>query len=148
MRRGKFSAPPRPHSGCGLVHAGGAGPSTKNAFLNGPREKGPEVYGLGRVLLEIPRGDRESVYTAKQMARVKGENSIIYGSASTQILPLILTRVDRTRATSMTLVIMMNEGTISWKSVKQKSVSLSAAESEWYADSEARKEFVYLRVIM
>ena len=35
-----------------------------------------------------------------------------------------------------------------WKSVKQKSVSLSTAESEWYAGSEAGKELLYLRIIM
>jgi hypothetical protein len=40
---------------------------------------------------------------------------------------------------------MMNGGPISWKSVKQKSVSLSTAESEWYAASEAGKELLYLR---
>jgi len=39
-------------------------------------------------------------------------------------------------------------GSISWKSVKQKSVSLSTAESEWYAASEAGKELLYLRIIM
>jgi hypothetical protein len=32
--------------------------------------------------------------------------------------------------------------------VKQKSVSLNTAESEWYAASEAGKEFLYLRIIM
>ena len=41
-------------------------------------------------------------------------------------------------------VIMMNGGPISWKSVKQKSVSLSTAESEWYAASEAGKELVLM----
>ena len=46
-------------------------------------------------------------------------------------------------------VIMMNGGLISWKSVKQKSVSLSTAESEWHAAySEAGKELLYLRIIM
>jgi hypothetical protein len=44
-------------------------------------------------------------------------------------------------------VIMMNGGPISWKSVKQKSVSLSTAESEWYAASEAGRELLYLRII-
>ncbi len=39
-------------------------------------------------------------------------------------------------------VIMMNGGPISWKSVKQKSVSLSTVESEWYAASEAGKELL------
>ena len=43
---------------------------------------------------------------------------------------------------------MMNGGPISWKSVKQKSVSLSTAESEWYAASEAGNELLYLRIIM
>jgi hypothetical protein len=32
--------------------------------------------------------------------------------------------------------------------VKQKSVSLSTAESEWYTASEAWKELLYLRIIM
>ena len=40
-------------------------------------------------------------------------------------------------------VIMMNGGPISWKSVKQKSVSLSTAESEWYAASEAVDDDVF-----
>jgi hypothetical protein len=43
---------------------------------------------------------------------------------------------------------MMNGGPITWKSVKQKSVSLSTAESEWYATSEDGKELLYLRIIM
>ena len=32
--------------------------------------------------------------------------------------------------------------------MKQKSVSLSTAESEWYDASEAGKELLYLRIIM
>jgi hypothetical protein len=42
----------------------------------------------------------------------------------------------------------MNGGPISWKSVKQKSVSLSTSESEWYANREDGKEILYLRIIM
>ena len=53
-----------------------------------------------------------------------------------------------TRRSHTGYVIMMNSGPISWKSVKQKSVSLSTAESEWYAASEAGKELLYLRIIM
>jgi hypothetical protein len=45
-------------------------------------------------------------------------------------------------------VIMMNDGPISWKSVNQKSVSLSTAEIEWYSASEVGKELLYLRIIM
>jgi hypothetical protein len=45
-------------------------------------------------------------------------------------------------------MIMMNGGPISCKSVKQKSVTLSTAESEWFAASEAGKELLYLRIIM
>jgi hypothetical protein len=45
-----------------------------------------------------------------------------------------------TRRSHTDYVIMMNGGSISWKSVKQKSVSLSPAESEWYATSEPGKE--------
>jgi hypothetical protein len=45
-----------------------------------------------------------------------------------------------TRRSHTGYVIMMNGGPISWKSVKKKSVSLSTAESEWYAVSEAGKE--------
>ena len=43
---------------------------------------------------------------------------------------------------------MLNGGAVSWKSTKQKSVSLSTAESEWYAASEAGKEILYLRFIL
>ena len=43
---------------------------------------------------------------------------------------------------------MLNGGPVSWKSTKQKSVSLSTAESEWYAASEAGKEIIYLRRIL
>jgi hypothetical protein len=53
-----------------------------------------------------------------------------------------------TRRSHTGYVIMMNGGPISWKSVKQKSVSLSTAESEWHAASEAGKELLYLRIIM
>ena len=53
-----------------------------------------------------------------------------------------------TRRSHTGYVIMMNGGPISWKSVKQKSVSLSTAESEWLAASEAGKELLYLRIIM
>jgi hypothetical protein len=48
----------------------------------------------------------------------------------------------------MVYVIKMNGGPNSWKSVKQKSVSLSTAENEWYAASEAGKELLYLRIFM
>ena len=41
-----------------------------------------------------------------------------------------------TRRSHTGYVIMMNGGPISWKSAKQKSVSLSTAESEWYAAQE------------
>ncbi len=37
---------------------------------------------------------------------------------------------------------------MSCKSTKQKSVSLSTIEAEWYAASEAGKEIVYLRSIL
>jgi hypothetical protein len=47
-----------------------------------------------------------------------------------------------TRRSHTGYIIMMNGGPISWKSVKQKSVSLSTAESEWYAASEAGKELL------
>jgi hypothetical protein len=53
-----------------------------------------------------------------------------------------------TRRSHTGYVIMMNGGPISWKSVKQKSVSLSTAEREWYAASEAGEELLYLRIIM
>ena len=46
------------------------------------------------------------------------------------------------------LVLCKNGGPVSWKSTKQKSVSLSTAESEWYAASEAGKEIIYLRRIL
>jgi hypothetical protein len=49
-----------------------------------------------------------------------------------------------TRRSHTGYVIMMNGGPISWKSVKQKSVSLSTAESEWYVANEAGKELLYL----
>jgi hypothetical protein len=49
-----------------------------------------------------------------------------------------------TRRSHTGYVIMMNGGPISWKSVKQKRVSLSTAESEWYASSEAGKELLSL----
>jgi hypothetical protein len=42
----------------------------------------------------------------------------------------------------------MNGEAVSWKSTKQKSVSLSTAEAEWYVASEAGKEIVYLRSIL
>ena len=52
-----------------------------------------------------------------------------------------------TRRSHTGYVIMMNGGPISWKSVKQKSVSLSTVESERYAASEAGKELLSLRII-
>jgi len=53
-----------------------------------------------------------------------------------------------TRRSHTGYVIIMNGGPISWKSMTQKSVSLSTAEIEWYAASEAGKELLYLRIIM
>jgi hypothetical protein len=53
-----------------------------------------------------------------------------------------------TRRSHTGYVIMMNGGSISWKSVNQKSVSLSTAESEWYTASEVGEELLYLRIIM
>ena len=49
-----------------------------------------------------------------------------------------------TRRSHTGYVTMMNGGPISWKYVKQKSISLSTAESEWYASSEAGKELLSL----
>jgi hypothetical protein len=53
-----------------------------------------------------------------------------------------------TRRSDTGYILMMNGGVVSWKSTKQKSVSLSTAEAEWYAASEAGKEIVYLRSIL
>ena len=53
-----------------------------------------------------------------------------------------------TRRSHTGYIIMLNGGPVSWKSCKQKSVSISTAESEWYAASEAGKEVVYLRAIL
>ncbi len=39
-------------------------------------------------------------------------------------------------------------GGVSWKSTKQKSVSLITTEAEWYATSDAGKEIVYLLSIL
>ena len=50
-----------------------------------------------------------------------------------------------TRKSHTGYVLMLNGGAVSWKSTKQKSVSLSTAEAEWYADSEAGKEITVLR---
>jgi hypothetical protein len=53
-----------------------------------------------------------------------------------------------TRRSHTGYILMLNGGAVSWKSTKQKSVSLSTAEAEWYAASEAGKEIVYLRSIL
>jgi hypothetical protein len=53
-----------------------------------------------------------------------------------------------TRRSHTGYILMMNGGTVSWKSTKQKSVSLSTAEVEWYSSSEVGKEVVYLRSIL
>jgi hypothetical protein len=49
-----------------------------------------------------------------------------------------------TRRSHTGYILMMNGGVVSWKSTKQKSVSLSTAEVEWYEASEAGKEIVYM----
>jgi hypothetical protein len=107
----------------------------------------------------VLRGQQIYVYTmaALRMARLRAENSIGYWAGWT---PDFAADLD-TRRSHTGYVIMMNGGPISWKSVKQKSVSLSTAESEWYAGSEAGKELLsidrpfivltetkYLRIIM
>jgi hypothetical protein len=53
-----------------------------------------------------------------------------------------------TRRSHTGYILMLNWGAVSWKSTKQKSVSLSTGGSEWYTASEAGKEIVYLRSIL
>ena len=53
-----------------------------------------------------------------------------------------------TRRSHTGYCLFLNGGPISWKSTRQQSVSLSTAEAEWYAASEAGKEIVYLRYIL
>jgi hypothetical protein len=53
-----------------------------------------------------------------------------------------------TRKSHTGYVLMLNGGAVSWKSTKQKSVSLTTTEAEWYAASEAGKEIVYLCSIL
>ena len=53
-----------------------------------------------------------------------------------------------TRRSHTGYCLFLNGGPISWKSTRQQSVSLSTAEAEWYAASEAGKEIVYLRFIL
>ena len=53
-----------------------------------------------------------------------------------------------TRRSHTGYCLFLNGGPISWKSTRQQSVSLSTAEAEWYAASEAGKEIVYLRSIL
>ena len=53
-----------------------------------------------------------------------------------------------TRRSHTGYLLMLNGGAVSWKSTKQKSVSLSKAESEWYASSDSGKEILFLRFIL
>jgi hypothetical protein len=53
-----------------------------------------------------------------------------------------------TRRSHTDYVLMLSGGSVTWKSTKQKSVSLSTAETEWYASSEAGKEIKYLNNIL
>ena len=55
---------------------------------------------------------------------------------------------EETRRSHTGYCLFLNGGPVSWKSTRQKSVSLSTAEAEWYAASEAGKEVVYLRYIL
>ena len=55
---------------------------------------------------------------------------------------------EETRRSHTGYCLFLNGGPVSWKSTRQKSVSLSTAEAEWYAASEAGKEIVYLRHIL
>ncbi len=53
-----------------------------------------------------------------------------------------------TRRSHTGYILILNGGAVSWKSTKQKSVSLSTSEVEWYEASEASKEIVYLYSIL
>ena len=53
-----------------------------------------------------------------------------------------------TRRSHTGYVLMLNGGAVSWKSNMQKSASLSTAEEERYAASEAGKEIVGLHSIL
>jgi hypothetical protein len=53
-----------------------------------------------------------------------------------------------TRRSHTGYVLMMNGGPISWKSAKQKSVSLSTAESEWYAAQDHTVLLLYFKCVL
>jgi len=56
--------------------------------------------------------------------------------------------VTDTRRSHTGYILMMNGGSISWKSRRQDNVSLSTSEAEFVAASQAAQEVVYLREML
>ena len=80
------------------------------------------------------------------------ETTLLFTTSGARIscgeLSMRISSDTETRRSHTGYCLFLNGGPISWKSTRQQSVSLSTAEAEWYAASEAGKEIVYLRHIL
>ncbi len=93
-------------------------------------------YQLSKRVLRYLNGTRKLKLTYAKKEDIKGYSDASYAED----------REDRKSTGGYTF--MMNGGAVSWRSTKQKVVTLSSCEAEYYALAEAAKEAMWLYLLM
>jgi hypothetical protein len=93
-------------------------------------------YDLSKRVMRYLNGTREMKLTYNKIERIAGFSDASFADD----------KIDRTSTSGY--VFMMNGGAISWRSGKQKTVTLSSMESEYVALNDAAKEGIFLKQLI